>query len=100
MSALDNDIGDLVKILRFFRPLLFFAVAPRLKNEARMIASMRVNQAPSGTLVRAAVRKSPSKRAKGSQTTKTRARWTRHTMVATNVTRFVVMKVTKMTQTP
>ena len=64
------------------------------------MARRRVNHAPSGTFVRAEERYRPSRVTRGSQTAKTRKGFVFQTIRATRVTRFVVMKVTRMTQTP
>lgn len=65
-----------------------------------MTASRSVNQAPFGTLVSDELRYKVSSVTKGSQIENTMAGCTLQTMIATNVTRFVVIKVTRITQTP
>lgn len=63
-------------------------------------ASTSVNQAPWGILVSAAERYTPSRAAKTMKTAKTRKGLRRQMMRATMATMQVVMKVTRMTQTP
>ena len=59
-----------------------------------------MNQAPSGTLVRTDDRYAPSREAKTRKPARTRNGLTRQMMRATSETMHVVMKVTRMTQTP
>ena len=67
---------------------------------ARIMARRRVNQAPSGTLVSAEERNRPSSVTNGINIARTRKVFNRQTMIATKVTIQVVIKVTRMTQTP
>jgi len=66
----------------------------------RTTANISVNQAPFGTFVIAEVMKSASNVTIGSQTTNTSSQWSLQTISATRAIIEVVMKVTRMTQTP
>ena len=66
----------------------------------RTTARTRVNQAPSGTLVRTDDKYAPSREAKMRKPAKTMKGLRRQMMRATSETMHVVMKVTRMTQTP
>ena len=66
----------------------------------RITANISVNQAPFGTFVIAEVMKSASRVTIGSQTAKTSSQWSFQTISATRAIIEVVMKVTRMTQTP
>lgn len=66
----------------------------------RITANISVNQAPFGTFVIAEVMNSASKVTIGSQTANTSSQWSFQTISATRAVIEVVMKVTRMTQTP
>ena len=70
------------------------------KTVARTAASVKVNQAPSGILVKEAERKVPSIQAIVSHGRSTIQGEILQTMIATRVTMHVSKKVTNITQTP